>query len=221
MARNIQSECDDCLKETNHEVLYNYGQQEEILDENDKVLEKLYYDFKTIRCLGCDNVSFLRVTKVQDKNKKFATVQEAYPNTSRKEYDTALDFLNYQETLALPPLVKNLYTELEEVFSTDLPILTGIGLRTLLEAICIHQNIKGRNLREKIDNLQKDGLIAAKDLPVLHNLREIGNVTVHQIKKPTKKTLNYSLEILNHTLKSLYVIPRLHAKLERNRISKN
>ena len=70
---------------------------------------------------------------------------------------------------------------------------------------------------EKINNLHKDGFIAAKDLPILHNLREIGNITVHQIKRPTDKTLHFSLEILKHTLRSLYVIPRFHSKIVRKK----
>ena len=124
-------------------------------------------------------------------------------------------FLSDKEKTTLPILIRKLYSEIEVAFSESLSTLSGIGLRTLLESICIHQSIQGRTLKDKIDNLYKGGFISQKDLPILHNLREIGNVTVYQIKKPNQRTLDYSLAILNHTLKSLYTIPHLHAKLKK------
>lgn len=213
MERKVLSNCWDCKNETNHKLLFSYRQQSDSLDENNKVYETELNDYNVVECLGCNNISFVLITRLKSENGKPNIIKEVFPYDSKylNEEDTV--FLTFEESTALPLLVRNLYSEIEDIFPLNNPILTGIGLRTLLEAVCIHQNIKGRNLKDKIDNLHKNGLIAAKDLPILHNLREIGNVTVHQIKKPSEKTLHYSLEILNHTLKSLYVIPRFHSKI--------
>jgi hypothetical protein len=216
--KTMLCECNDCGKETNSRILFKYQQAEDILDDDDEVIETFNYNYFTIQCLGCNYVSFISEMKIPDNKKGIHTVRQTYSEPSNKKEKDEHSFLTDKECRALPPMVRNVYEEVEEIFLYDTPILSGIGLRTMLESICVHQNIKGRNLKDKIDNLHRDGLIASKDLPVLHNLREIGNITVHQIKRPNQKTLDYSLEILNHTLKSLYVIPRLHAKIKKGNI---
>lgn len=213
-AKTIFHDCYECAKETNNDVLFKFHQVEDIFDDNDKLVETFKYNYYTVQCRGCDYVHFIHeVTTNVDG--QLITFRDSYPDSLANDKFNERFFLSFEESKRLPTLIRNLYKEIEDTFSKGTPILSGIGLRTLLESICIHQEIQGRNLKDKIDNLHKGGLIAAKDLPVLHNLREIGNVTVHQIKKPNQKTLDYSLEILNHTLKSLYIIPSLHARIRK------
>lgn len=219
MGKIIQSSCWDCRNETNHRVLFSYNQKIDNLDDNKKVISTDFEDYSVISCQGCNNVSFFLVKKTRDKKGKIEIETETFPyDFGFLDGDEENDLLSGEEITALPLMVRNVYEEIAQIILFKAPILTGIGLRTLLEAICIHQGIKGKNLMEKINNLYKEGFIAAKDLPILHNLREIGNVTVHQIKKPTEKTLHYSLEILKHTLRSLYVIPRFHSKIIRKKL---
>jgi hypothetical protein len=218
MQKKIQASCYQCRNETNHEVLYSCNGQYDTLDENGDVEITEYEEYCTIKCLGCENLSFLLISKIDGEPGKEEAYRAIYPHEYNPlfddEFDNEYGFLSEKEVNTLPPLVKKIYKEVEEAFSFDLPILSGIGLRTLLESICIERKIPGKNLKDKIDNLHKVGLIA-NDLPILHSLREIGNITVHQIKKPTQKTLDYSLEILMHILKSLYIIPKLHSKLKK------
>jgi hypothetical protein len=42
----------------------------------------------------------------------------------------------------------------------------------------------------------------------------MGNATVHEIKKPTSAVLLNALDIINHTLKTIYYMPRMESKLE-------
>ncbi|MDN5215030.1 DUF4145 domain-containing protein [Fulvivirgaceae bacterium BMA12] len=90
----------------------------------------------------------------------------------------------------------------------DLKLLAGIGLRTLVEAICINQKITGRNLKGKIDKLHSEGFISANKVPILHKLREIGNLDAHRIKSLFSTVLENALEIINHLLRSVYLIPK-------------
>lgn len=87
-------------------------------------------------------------------------------------------------------------------------------MRTLVEAICIHQNIEGKNLKDKIENLHKAGLISTSEAPILDKLRLIGNVSAHQIKKLNINKLEYALDIINHVLKSIYILPKINRKLK-------
>lgn len=209
--KTILADCGRCDNETNHNVLLNRKLAEDTLDNNDKVIMTIFYEYNFLECLGCEFPSLLLKTRVVNKkNKKTYTNFEVFPNyTSRSDEGI---FLKDEEILKLPPLVRSLYNEIEEIFECNSSIISGLGLRTLLEAICVQEKIAGGNLKQKIDNMHKNGFVPTKSLHVLHNLREFGNITAHQIKKPTQKTLDNYLKIINHTLINIYILPRLNTK---------
>lgn len=103
-------------------------------------------------------------------------------------------------------------------FRNDLDILAGMGLRSLLEAICVHKDIIGKNLELKIENLYKAGYISQKEIPILQELRKIGNSTVHNIEKLPASILDNALTVINHTLKTIYYLPKVDAKIKKRRI---
>jgi hypothetical protein len=216
MEKIIKCDCYECGKETNQNILYSYIKEKKpsIKKGKTEIDKSEYY---VVECRGCNYVSFLLKEVTYIDGKEDFSINESFPDdiTDDLDEDDDENFLREEEINILPPLVRSIYEEVEEAFQTDIPILTGIGLRTLLEAICVNEKIPGRNLQEKIENLYKKDYVAKKSLPILHDLRLIGNVTAHQMKKPTERTLDYSLEILHHTLKGLYITPYLHAKLKK------
>lgn len=108
----------------------------------------------------------------------------------------------------------DLYEEIKEAFESGSNILAGVGLRAMVEAVCMQEKIEGRNLQEKIKNLHNKGLIASSEQPILDKLRLIGNLSTHQIKAFPLDKLNYALDIINHVLKSIYVLPKINKKLK-------
>jgi hypothetical protein len=84
----------------------------------------------------------------------------------------------------------------------------------LLEAICMEQKVIGNNLQQKILALRDRGLISANEIPILDKLRLIGNVAVHQTKGLRLNILSYALDIINHVLKSIYILPRINKKIK-------
>ena len=113
----------------------------------------------------------------------------------------------------MPKLLNDLYEEVEGAFKENSNILAGVGLRMLVEALCLEQKIKGRNLQEKIKNLHTSGLISANEVPILDKLRLIGNFSAHEIKGLSISKLEYALDIVNHVLKSIYILPKINKKL--------
>ena len=78
-------------------------------------------------------------------------------------------------------------------------------MRLMIEAVCINQKIEGRNLKDKISKLFEKGVISRNDFEVLDRLREIGNVSAHQIKSPSSSDLEAALEATNHLLRTVYI----------------
>jgi hypothetical protein len=133
-----------------------------------------------------------------------------YPDDQVLDYN----FLPDEHIAVLPKTVKRLYDEVISAFESDSPILSGVGLRALVEAICIHQSIPGDNLLKKIIKLQHEGFISKTELPILDKLRIIGNDSAHKMKGLPMKKLELALGIVNHVLTSIYYLPRINKALK-------
>lgn len=172
-----------------------------------------------VQCLGCDTVSFVQRfigKQFRDKQNNRNYIEHNYPE---RELMQDIEFLSIEEQRKLPPQLRKLYEEIEIAYEYDANLLAGIGVRMLIEAICLHQQIKGANLKIKIECLYSTGFIAKNDIPILDKLREIGNITAHEVKGFSNYKLKYALEIVNHVLKSIYILPTFQKKLESKRSS--
>jgi hypothetical protein len=87
-----------------------------------------------------------------------------------------------------------------------------------LKAICNEQSIDGRTLYNRIEELHTKGFISKNEIPIIHKLREIGNTTVHEIRCLPMNKLQYALDIINHILKSIYVLPKINKRLKLEKV---
>jgi len=180
------------------------------MEDEDKLLKH-----KLIQCKGCDFIGLAIETIYRNKSGKtteqFKTV---YPEIEHYwDYDDS-NSLEEKESEILPKAIYKLYEEVYETIEADLRVLSGIGLRTIIEAACLTNSIKGRTLKDKIENLFKEGYISQRELPILHKIREIGNLSAHEIKRPSESTIANGLLVVNHLLRSMYVIPQKAKKLK-------
>jgi Domain of unknown function (DUF4145) len=213
--KKIYTHCNSCKRTTNQNVLFN----KRFTEFDDDVPEdsshyKTHEDYMTIQCGGCENISFLirNIGSVfADKHDENGYFDENFPS---KEYELNIPMLSDEEQEFLPILLRKLYVEVESAFKEEANILAGVGLRMLVEAICLQEKISGRNLQEKIKNLQVNGLLSINAVPILDKLRIIGNFSTHEIKGFSIEKLEYALDIINHTLKSIYVLPKINKRLK-------
>lgn len=211
--------CRSCKKDTNHKVISRYD--DVFVPEEDTYDPFELSAYMIIRCMGCDAVSFMLYNKTSSEG------NIDFPDDFNKEDEEGISFLTlYPEVDVdnlnkfiendlhrLPKQINELYEELKYAFENESRVLAGIGLRTLVEAICINQNISGSNLQMKIKKLSEEGLISTNEHPILDKLRLIGNASAHSIKSIDIEYLEYALEIVNHIIKSIYILPNIDKKL--------
>src|SRR5665213_4287430 len=77
--------------------------------------------------------------------------------------------------------------------NNDQPVLTGIGLRALVETICKDKKASGGNLVEKIGSLVSLGVLTADGATILHRIRTLGNDAAHEVKPHTAEQLGICL----------------------------
>lgn len=196
----IKSYCHSCCNENNHEILFIQSIHSDDGDYNWST------DYRTIRCLGCGCITF---------RKDFHDYEQAFPNED-DEWEYPITTTIYPPYLKdhrgldglwnLPKSIQVIYLESIQALKSDCKLLAGAGFRSVIEAICLHKHIKGRNLEQQINNLAKEGIITKKECERLHSIRFLGNDSIHEMKVPDGKQLKLVLDIVEHILKNIYLI---------------
>jgi len=193
--------CKNCKGLRNHKELF----KKELRggDENDFFM--WIENYCVIECLGCENISFLKVygdTEMVDHdeegNADYYFEKLIFPFYLEKGNE--LEHQHY-----IPENIRTIYIETLMAFKADLSILTAGGLRAIIEALCNHLKIKDDNLSIRIDLLYKKGHLTLSESKRLHSIRFMGNDALHEIVKPKKEHLYLLLEIVNHLLANLFI----------------
>lgn len=190
--------CNRCEGETNHTCKADYCRH--YLTDTDRFLGGFSYmvGYRLWMCAGCENCTLERYYTDESLGGDDDTTQyqiEFYPK--RTEYNHESKYFRQ-----LPPKLDRMYKEAVQAFNNQLVILCGVGIRALIEGICAHQGITGKNLVAKIDGL---GNILPKNIVVnLHSLRFIGNEAAHELNAPSQEELQLALEICEDLLNYLY-----------------
>jgi hypothetical protein len=208
MEKEIETKCGQCNRMTHQKVLFSKKQVEE-----DGYFET-HLLYMMVQCGGCKTISFLiRASDPTPFSDEPEYEDHNYP-VEPDQLNITYNFLREKDQENLPIKLYELYEEVKSTFRTESNIMAGIGLRMLVEAICLQQKIAGRNLQEKINKLHTQGMIATSELPIIDKLRLIGNQSTHQIKSFSTEKLSYALDIVNHILVSIYILPKINRKLK-------
>ena len=192
--------CSRCHQETNHKFLFTK------VIESDPDLYHCAYLYQVIECLGCENISYRTIFNDYESsypdeygNWRIDSTTNIYPTPLKKHKPLT-------DTYILPAQIRTVYKESIDAFKANCFLLTGVGFRAVIEAICIEKKISGRDLETKINNLAKNRFITDKEANRLHSIRFMGNDSVHEMNVPKENSLYVVLDIIENLLKNLYVI---------------
>ena len=220
-----KSYCSTCSRPTNQKVL----KQEEIKYQEE---ESGWWDettFQIIQCMGCDTISFRKLyndISYQQYDDDDTTTQELFPNRGLHSRPIKV----YRN---LPIDIKKIYQETIDAYNNKLTLLTSVGIRAIIEAICIdksitHGTIKNtkdklvisKNLDGKISGLATKGHLTNDNAEILHELRFLGNAAVHELSTPSIDELNIAIGIIELVIDNIYDIKHKAQVLVRKRINK-
>ncbi len=106
----------------------------------------------------------------------------------------------------LPYGVSQIYRETVDALASAQPILCGIGIGVLIEAVCDEQQAAGNTLQDKIDALAVMRVLSAKDAEFLHELRFLRNEAAHRAKPHTPSQLALAMDIVERLLQGVYIL---------------
>lgn len=201
--------CNRCDTETNHlvcgSVEYSWG------DDNIQGID----NYELIKCSGCDSVSLRIGSSNSDEPEYDEKGNVTYPESELIYPSRLRGRILLEEVYYLPDKVRSIYKETHLALCTELKILVGIGIRSLVEAVCSEENAKGQILEKKIDDLVAKEVLTKRSAAILHKTRLLGNVAAHQIKVPSDAELDVAFDIVENLLETVYIIPKKAERLKK------
>ncbi len=192
--------CPICCLPTNHKILFSENKGSESDDDF-----HWNHKYQVIQCNGCDNVQFRSVYSDESMFSGYDEYEKSYEEI--KYYPLSINghstIDNYYH---IPYKIRLVYLETLEAIKSNCYLLSGVGLRAIIEAIALEQNITGQNLEVKIQNLLRNKLITEKDANRLHSIRFLGNDSVHEMEVPKESKIRIALSIAEQLISNLYLI---------------
>jgi len=202
--------CASCDRSTAHRVLTCVRLYDSVLEADIQIWET----YLTLQCQGCLTVSFCRQSQnTEDTTYNTQSGQEELVTTT-KLYPCRIAGRPEMEGLWEAPFgVVMIYRETHAALASDQPILAGIGIRAIVEAICTENAASGANLEARIDDLATQGWITRDGAAILHALRFMGNSAAHATKAHTQEELHTAFEVVEYLIGGVYVLKSKAEKL--------
>jgi hypothetical protein len=209
----IDAPCGECKRSTKHKVLAGID-----LTGREETEDTLIYgwdnEYQIIQCQGCETIMF-RKSHVNSEDMEhifgpagweggYVTSEDYYPNPEKSRISLSDDHL-------LPEKLQRIYTETLSALNGNNPVLTGIGLRAIIETVCKDQSASGSKLFFKINDLVTQNVLTKEGADILHKLRVLGNDAAHEVKPHSNVQLGLAFDVVEHLLQGVYILP-YHAK---------
>lgn len=200
---NRKIACSRCNRKTNHKVLTIV---EHYWDASGEIQGYDYYE--TISCLGCEEISFRLASTNSDDMGQDENGKYFHPETEEIFPQRLIGRSPLDDQYLLPLKIRQIYKETHSALSSKLKILAGVGIGALIESVCLEEQARGSNLKEKIEDLVKNGVLTKKNADILHETRFLRNRSAHEIEAATDKELSVAFDIIENLLQTVYIIPK-------------
>jgi len=197
----VKVPCVECGHKTKHMVVASYD-----CHGADRHID-FWIDYQIVQCMGCETVTYRTISRhsedwdVDDEGETFIPTTITYfPSRSAGRAELA-------DSQLLPLQLQRIYSETVNALNNDQLILAGIGIRALIETICKEKSASGSNLQAKIDWLVSEKILTESDAVILHRIRTLGNQAAHEATPHSGDQLSLALDICEHLLKGVYLIP--------------
>lgn len=223
--------CKSCDKNTNHYIVYCHPNVGEEVDEYGYAFFEWSEKSYIVQCAGCDEIGFIQVY-TDSEMFSYDPDGEMYPDEDVKVFPPEIEKnrsnhlqVEKKEFYKVPDSLLDLYGQIINAYNSQSYILAGIGLRTMIEGICLDLGIKEVNVRDedgkpkfkengkpitsktlhwKIEELVARKIILLKQAEVIHSLKDLGNEVVHEATSPSRAVLKKGIAIIEFMLEHTY-----------------
>lgn len=203
---SLRLSCVQCTGDTWHTVmtavLHNYD------DENSYHRFEAHTAHQIVQCNGCKTISY-RSSSTNSEDYDYDEHGNLHHPATVKLFPPRLlkSIIEEVDLYSIPNQTRGLLLETRSALANQQNILAGIGLRGLIETVVKEKRAAGRDLQKQIDDLVEKRLLTPGRAEILHQIRSIGNDAAHEAHPHTAEQLNLALEVIEHVLQEVYVLP--------------
>jgi hypothetical protein len=188
--------CNKCRGPRIHELQHtHYGQEGDPIE--DQFFEK--WTDSLWACCGCESAILVHRWEMHGAEDMPGAPQpevQIYPPRTYGQKQS-------KYFIKLPTPLSKLYNEIIGAFNSGSMLLCTIGLRALIEGVCVDKGITEGKLVNKIDGLLK--FFPNKTLiDSLHGFRFTGNDAAHDLEAMYPTEASYAIEVMEDLLNFLY-----------------
>ncbi len=202
---SLKIQCASCERETNHKQLWEKNIHEDFDEGN--IWQDITYS--AYSCRGCNTITF-RIVSTNSEETETAENGEEIALTEHINYYPKRSIRMIKERFDIydaPPKVRRIYHETIEAYNNELPILCGVGIRAIIEAICLGEGITVHGLDNKINALIQKGVVTAKLGEGLHENRLLGNESAHELESFGDMQLSIAIRLIENVIENHYSTP--------------
>jgi hypothetical protein len=205
--------CGQCKNETCHTIATSI----DIKAMDFWNLVEFEESYQIVQCQGCKVFSFRKThTEYEEIKSERTKTTHNVPRTRQELYPSRVAGRHkLSQQHLLPAQVATIYDETHTALCNKQPVLAGIGIRALVETVCKEKAAQGGSLEKKIDSLISLGILTNDGAEILHSLRILGNEAAHEVKPHLEQTLGAAMDVVEHLLKTVYVLPAIASRLPR------
>lgn len=208
--QKVDVTCRECKRATKHLVFSDVRLKgSEDMGPHDYFM--WYDEYQIVQCQGCETISFRKTHENSEdyhqtgpEDVEHTLYVDLYPNPEEGRDTLEDDHL-------LPSNLQRIYSETIKSINAGQTVLTGIGIRAIVETVCKDKNSNGKDLYAKINDLVTQGVLTKDGADILHKLRTLGNEAAHEVKPHDNVQLGLALDVIDHLLQGVYILP-YHAK---------
>ena len=199
----LKLQCVSCGRETNHKK--EWEKKIEWSNEDVGIWGNTIY--QAFSCLGCEEITFRTVSTNSEDMVQVG--EDQYELQEDINYYTKRNIRMIKEKIDVynaPPKVRRIYRETIEAFNNEQLILCAIGIRAIIEAICLAENITVEGLGNKINALIKNGVITPKLGEGLQENRLLGNQSAHELETFGDMELLAAIQLIENVIDAHYSV---------------
>lgn len=212
----LKAQCNKCLRETNHLLLYKEDQS---WDEEVASGITIYGSeiFNMVKCCGCDSVKLMHATWFSEACDEYGTpiteINYYPPAISRAEPKWLIElggFLPSDQMQYVRGLLKEIYSALHN----DSRRLAVMGIRALIEHLMIAEVSDNGSFKMNLEQFQKSGYLSEKQREILEPILEAGHAAIHRGFHPSVEDVLTVVEITESLVETIYVHTQKAEKLK-------
>ena len=187
--------CSECGTHPKHIEVYQqpapeYSRFVDYDDNDNPIYETVSKIAIILKCPSCHSMRFQRIETIEGYNPKI----ENFPIFNYPILNNILP----QDKLS--PELYSYYDEAIEGYNAERYFSCGALVRLIVERLCFEQGLTQANLFQKIENFNTN----PDYITALHNIRELGNNTLHHFYKPKRKEVKMAIFVLEYLLSEFH-----------------